>query len=75
MKMADDNSHLDLVKEFLKLREDNFKSFVNLVMDNFHNRLDKLSREVQNIKDSLQFTQNEFDETKDKMKNTSKLVI
>ena len=78
-KMADGNQSsslngdLEFVKTFLKIQEDNFKSFVNLMIDNFTNRFDNLTREVQGIKDSLEFTQRDVDDAKGKLTKVTAL--
>lgn len=62
--MADDSlskENLNVVKDYLKIQGESFKSFVNLLMDNFNNRFDSLTREVQRIKDSLEFTQKDVE--------------
>ena len=62
--MADDSlskENLNVFKDYLKIQGESFKSFVNLLMDNFNNRFDSLTREVQSIKDSLEFTQKDVE--------------
>ena len=51
--MADTNESssqqisLNMVKELMKVQEDNFKTFVNTLIVNFSSRLDTLTRDVQ----------------------------
>ena len=44
--------------------EASFKSFTNIVLDSANTRIDRLVREVQNLRTSLQFSQKEFDDLK-----------
>ncbi|XP_066285802.1 protein unc-13 homolog C-like [Branchiostoma lanceolatum] len=59
----DDHVSLSIVKELLELQERNFKSFLDTIVESTHKRMDNLIREVQEIKDSLHFTQKETDDT------------
>ncbi|KAI8499875.1 hypothetical protein Bbelb_221920 [Branchiostoma belcheri] len=60
----DDSISLSVVKELLELQERNFKSFLDTIMESTHKRMDNIIREVQEIKDSLQYSQKEIDENK-----------
>lgn len=55
----------EFYKEMLK-QQDNFKSFVQIIMDGNAKRLDGVIRDVQELKTSLQFTQGIMDEMKAK---------
>lgn len=48
----------------LQQQQDNFKSFVHVIMDSTNARFDSLTKEQQDIKTSLQFTQKDVDELK-----------
>jgi len=60
----DDSVSLSVVKELLELQERNFKSFLDTIMESTHKRMDNIIREVQEIKDSLHFSQKEIDDNK-----------
>ncbi|XP_066265890.1 centrosomal protein of 85 kDa-like [Branchiostoma lanceolatum] len=65
----DDHVSLSMVKELLELQERNFKSFLDTIVESTHKRMDNLIREVQEIKDSLHFTQKETDDTKSTLRD------
>lgn len=48
-------------KDLINQQENRFKDFVQMILDSSNKRLDGLTREVQDLKTSLQFTQNELD--------------
>ena len=48
----------------IQQQSDNFRGFVKDIMDTTNTRLDALSRELHDIKTSLQYTQKEVDEVK-----------
>ncbi|KAL7378084.1 hypothetical protein ABVT39_008267 [Epinephelus coioides] len=48
----------------LQQQSDNFRGFVKDIMDSTNTRLDALSRELQDIKTSLQYTQKDVDDIK-----------
>lgn len=54
----------EFYKEMLKQQQDNFKSFIQIIMDGNAKRLDGVIRDVQELKTSLQFTQGIMDEMK-----------
>lgn len=54
----------EMYTALLNQQQDNFKSFVKVIMDSTNLRLDSLTREMQDIKTSLQFTQKEVDDIK-----------
>lgn len=56
----------EFYKEMLKQQQDNFKSFIQIIMDGNAKRLDGVIRDVQELKTSLQFTQGIMDEMKAK---------
>lgn len=73
-KMADEEvskSDPTNMKEYMKIQQDCFKSFVDTLMNNFSRRLDDLSREIQGIKCSLEYTQKDVDDVQNKLKNVS----
>lgn len=77
-KMADhagslNTSEFTKIQEFMQIQQDCFKSLVNSLMDSFNKRLDDLSKEVQTIKVSLEYTQKEVNEAQDQLKNVSSL--
>lgn len=45
-------------------QQENFKGFVQIIMDSTNSRLDTINKEVQEIKTSIQFTQKEVDDIK-----------
>lgn len=55
---------LSVVKELLKVQESSIKSFLSVYMDNTNQRLDQIIRTVQDLKNSLEFTQAQFEEFK-----------
>lgn len=66
--LAQVNDLLQMQKEvftgLLQQQQDNFKSFVQIIMDSTNARFDLLIKELQDIKTSLQFTQKDVDELK-----------
>ena len=50
--------------QMLDRMEASFKSFTNIVLDSANTRIDRLVREVQDLRTSLQFSQKEFDDLK-----------
>ena len=55
---------LSVVKELLKVQESSIKSFLSVYMDNTNQRLDQIIQTVQDLKNSLEFTQAQFEEFK-----------
>ena len=55
---------LSVIKKLLNVQESSIKSFMSVYMDNTNQRLDQIIRSVQNIKNSLEFTQAEFEDFK-----------
>lgn len=68
VSLAQVNELLQQQKEMftalLQKQQDNFKGFVKVIMDSTNSRLDAISREVQEIKTSIQYTQKEVDDIK-----------
>lgn len=54
----------EFYKDMLQQQQENFKSFIQIIMDGNTKRLDGVIREVQELKTSLQFTQGMMDELK-----------
>lgn len=48
----------------LQQQQENFKGFVKLILDTTNSRLDDISKEVQEIKATIHFTQKEVDDIK-----------
>ena len=73
-KMADKAVSLKAVKELMEVQERSFKSFVQMLMDNFTSRIDGLVKDVQSIKDSLQYSQSDIDVLKNDSSSYNKLI-
>lgn len=56
----------------LEQQHDNFKGFVKIIMDSTNNRLDAITKDLQDIKTSLQFTQKDVDDIKSDIAKQSK---
>lgn len=54
----------EMFTALLQQQQDNFKGFVKIIMDSTNTRLEALTREIQEIKTSLQYTQKEVDDIK-----------
>lgn len=52
----------DLFTQLLQQQESNFKTVVELLVNNVNNRIDQLTRETQELKCSLQFSQKEIED-------------
>ena len=52
----------DLFMQLLQQQESNFKTVVELLVNNVNTRIDKLTREAQELRSSLQFSQKDIDE-------------
>lgn len=65
------NELLDQQKSFFKdlieQQERNFKTFVQLPLDSTNQRMDNIMKDVQDIKNSLQFSQHDIDDLKKKL--------
>lgn len=59
------NQQKEMFNLLMHQQQDNFKGFVQLILENFNSRLDTMSKELQDIKTSLQFTQRDVDDIKD----------
>lgn len=53
-----------IYNDMLLQQQDNFKCFIQLIMDGTNKRLDSVIRDVQELKTSLEFTQTKFEEEK-----------
>ena len=51
-------------KEMLLQQQENFKGLIQLVMDGTNTRLDGIIRDLQDLKITLEFTQDKGDETR-----------
>ncbi|XP_078667360.1 uncharacterized protein LOC144909172 [Branchiostoma floridae x Branchiostoma belcheri] len=61
-------------KDLLDQQEKNFRSFVQIITDSANQRMDNLVREMQDLKNSLNFSQGEISDTKERSdKNADKL--
>ncbi|XP_035693558.1 LOW QUALITY PROTEIN: uncharacterized protein LOC118427744 [Branchiostoma floridae] len=61
-------------KDLLDRQEQNFRSFVQIITDSTNQRMDNLVREMQDLKSSLQFSQDELKDLKaDKDSNLKKI--
>ncbi|KAI8488105.1 Tetraspanin-8 [Branchiostoma belcheri] len=61
-------------KDLLDQQEKNFRSFVQIITDSANQRMDNLVREMQDLKNSLNFSQGEISDTKETSdKNADKL--
>lgn len=58
-------------KEMLVQQEQNFKSFLTIVMDTNNKRLDGMGREISELRESLHYTQKDVDELLAKEKTTT----
>lgn len=54
----------EMFSALLQQQQDTFKGFVNIIMETTNSRLDVLTRELHDIKTSLQFTQKDVDDIK-----------
>ncbi|KAL7388285.1 hypothetical protein ABVT39_010756 [Epinephelus coioides] len=54
----------DMFMALLQQQQENFKGFVQIIMESTNTRLDAISKEIQEVKVSLQFTQKEVDDLK-----------
>ena len=62
----------DLFMQLLQQQESNFKTVVELLVNNVNTRIDKLTRETQELRSSLQFSQKDIDDlTKNNEKTES----
>lgn len=52
----------EFYKELLQQQQENFKGFVQLILDGTNKRLDGVIRDVQELKTSLEFSQDKLDE-------------
>ena len=58
----------------MEFQERSFKSFVQMLMDNFTSRIDGLVKDVQSVKDSLQYSQSDIDVLKNDSSSYNKLI-
>lgn len=54
----------DMCMALLQQQQEMFKDFVKIIMDSVNTRMDNVSKEVQELKASLQYTQKDVDELK-----------
>lgn len=52
----------EVYKEMLNLQQENFKGFIQVMIDGTNKRLDGVIKDVQELKTSLEFTQNKMEE-------------
>lgn len=52
----------EVYKEMLNLQQENFKGFIQVMIDGTNKRLDGVIKDVQELKTSLEFTQNKVEE-------------
>ena len=64
---------LDVVQELLKVQENSFKTQVSSLLTNFNDRFDKLTREVHDLKHSLEYSQKDIEEVKSKLQSSEQL--
>ena len=58
------NKHKETYKQLLQQQENSFKCFVQILVDSTNKRMEDLTREVPDLKKSLQFSQGQLDELK-----------
>jgi hypothetical protein len=58
------NEQKETYKQLLQQQENSFKCFVQILMDSTNTIMDNLTRKVQDLKNSLQFSQGQNDELK-----------
>ena len=58
----------DLFMQLLQQQESNFKTVMELLVNNVNTRIDKLTRETQELRSSLQFSQRDTDDLTKKNK-------
>ncbi|XP_049897457.1 uncharacterized protein LOC126388379 [Epinephelus moara] len=58
------NQQKDMFTALLQQQQDIFKNFVKVILDSTNSRLDAITKEVQDLKSSIQFTQKDVDELK-----------
>ena len=51
---------LNIVKQMMEVQEKSFRSLVKVMIESFNERLDGVIKDVQKIKDSLEFSQREI---------------
>lgn len=54
----------DMFMALLQQQQEMFKDFVKIIMDSVNTRMDNVSKELQELKASLQYTQKDVDELK-----------
>ncbi|KAJ4923008.1 hypothetical protein JOQ06_021709 [Pogonophryne albipinna] len=58
------NQQKDMFTALLQQQQKNFRGFVKIIMDSTNTRLDAITRKVQEIRSSIQFTQKDADDMK-----------
>ncbi|KAL7375799.1 hypothetical protein ABVT39_024119 [Epinephelus coioides] len=58
------NQQNEMFTALLQQQQDDFKGFVKIIMDSTNTRLDEMSKQLQDIKTNLQFTQKDVDDIK-----------
>lgn len=61
----------DMFIALLQQQQENFRGFVKMIIDSTNSRLDSITREVQEVKTSIQFTQKEVDDIKTNLSTQS----
>ena len=64
---------LSVVKELMKEQEETMRSFIETLVKNTNERIDKLSAEMKGVIDSLEYTQGEVNDLKIALKKASEL--
>jgi vacuolar-type H+-ATPase subunit D/Vma8 len=71
--MKDILNKKETYKQLLQQQQNSFKSFVQILVDSTNKIMDDLTREVQDLKNSLQFSQGQLDELKLENGNMAKI--
>lgn len=64
---------LEMVKDLLQVQENSFNSHLKLLMNDFNSRLDAITREMHEMKVSLEYSQKDIDEIKGKTRDIDAL--
>ena len=63
------NEQKEFYKKLLQQQENSFKCFVQILVNSTNKRMDDLTRKVQDLQNSLQFSQGQLDELKQENSN------